>query len=58
MHVPLFLLVVDKTLSINPQVNTNFVDGGQPDIKAIGIGDLSAGCKFTSSTYGMIQDLS
>ena len=33
----------DKTLSINPQVNTNFNDGGQPDIKAIGIGDLSAG---------------
>ena len=23
-------------------------------IKAIGVGDLSAGCKFTSSTYGMI----
>ena len=33
----------DKTLSINPQVNTNFVNGGQPDIKAIGVGDLSAG---------------
>lgn len=44
----------DKTLSINPQVNTNFQQGGLPDIKAIGIGDLSAGCKFTSSTYGMI----
>ena len=44
----------DKTLSINPQVNTNFLNGGQPDIKAIGLGDLSAGCKFTSSTYGMI----
>lgn len=44
----------DKTLSINPQVNTNFVDGGQPDIKAIGVGDLSAGCKFTATTYGMI----
>lgn len=44
----------DKTLSINPQVNTNFIDGGLPDIKAIGVGDLSAGCKFTSSTYGMI----
>ena len=43
----------DKTLSINPQVNTNFLDGGQPDIKAIGIGDLSAGCKFTASTYGI-----
>lgn len=44
----------DKTLSINPQVNTNFQDGGAPDIKAIGIGDLSAGCKFTATTYGMI----
>lgn len=44
----------DKTLSINPQVNTNFLDGGAPDIKAIGVGDLSAGCKFTSSTYGII----
>lgn len=44
----------DKTLSINPQVNTNFQDGGAPDIKAIGVGDLSAGCKFTSSTYGII----
>ena len=40
----------DKTLSINPQINTNLQNGGQPDIKAIGIGDLSAGCKFTSTT--------
>lgn len=44
----------DKTLSINPQVNTNFQNGGQPEIKAIGVGDLSAGCKFTATTYGMI----
>ena len=44
----------DKTLSINPQVNTNFQQGGVPDIKAIGTGDLSAGCKFTATTYGMI----
>ena len=44
----------DKTLSINPQVNTNFQNGGQPEVKAIGVGDLSAGCKFTSTTYGMI----
>ena len=44
----------DKTLSINPQVNSNFAQGGLPDVKAIGIGDLSAGCKFTASTYGMI----
>lgn len=44
----------DKTLRINPQVNTNFQNGGEPEIKAIGVGDLSAGCKFTSTTYGMI----
>ena len=25
----------DKTLSINPQVNTNFLDGGEPEIKSI-----------------------
>nr|DAW64988.1 MAG TPA: Major capsid protein [Microviridae sp.] len=47
----------DKTLSINPQVNTNFQNGGEPEIKAIGIGDLSAGCKFTASTYGMIMGI-
>lgn len=44
----------DKTLSINPQVNTNFQNGGEPEIKAIGVGDLSAGCKYTSTTYGII----
>lgn len=53
-RMSLFIGGDDKTLSINPQVNTNFQQGGQPDIKAIGIGDLSAACKFTSSTYGMI----
>lgn len=53
-RVSVFIGGDDKTLSINPQVNTNFVDGGEPEIKAIGIGDLSAGCKFTSTTYGMI----
>ena len=44
----------DKTLSINPQVNTNFQNGGEPEIKAIGVGDLSAGCKFTASTTGIV----
>lgn len=53
-RVSIFIGGDDKTLSINPQVNTNFQDGGEPEIKAIGIGDLSAGCKFTSTTYGMI----
>ena len=53
-RVSVFIGGDDKTLSINPQVNTNFQDGGAPDIKAIGVGDLSAGCKFTATTYGMI----
>lgn len=53
-RVSIFIGGDDKTLSINPQVNTNFQNDGEPEIKAIGIGDLSAGCKFTSSTYGMI----
>lgn len=53
-RVSVFIGGDDKTLSINPQVNTNFQDGGEPEIKAIGIGDLSAGCKFTATTYGMI----
>lgn len=53
-RVSVFIGGDDKTLSINPQVNTNFQDGGEPEVKAIGIGDLSAGCKFTSTTYGMI----
>lgn len=56
-RLSLFIGGDDKTLSINPQVNTNFQSGGLPDIKAIGIGDLSAGCKFTSTTYGMIIGL-
>lgn len=53
-RVSVFIGGDDKTLSINPQVNTNFQNGGEPEIKAIGIGDLSAGCKFTSTTYGMV----
>lgn len=47
----------DKTISINPQVNTNLTGDSEPQIKAIGVGDLSAGCKFTSTTYGMIIGL-
>ena len=53
-RVSVFIGGDDKTLRINPQVNTNFQNGGEPEIKAIGVGDLSAGCKFTSTTYGMI----
>lgn len=57
LRTSIFIGGDDKTLSINPQVNTNFQDGGEPEIKAIGIGDLSAGCKFTSTTYGMIMGI-
>lgn len=53
-RVSIFIGGDDKTLSINPQVNTNFQNGGEPEIKAIGTGNLSAGCKFTATTYGMI----
>lgn len=56
-RVSVFIGGDDKTLSINPQVNTNFQNGGEPEIKAIGIGDLSAGCKFTATTYGIIIGL-
>ena len=53
----LFIGGDDKTISINPQVNTNLQGDAEPQIKAIGVGDLSAGCKYTSSTYGMIIGL-
>ena len=38
----------DKTLSINPQVNTNFQQGGLPDIKAIGV-DLRLYAKMSKN---------
>lgn len=44
----------DKTITINPQVNQNLAGDNQTDIKAIGISDLAAGCKFTATTPGLI----
>lgn len=44
----------DSTIDINPQVNQNLSGDNQADIKAIGSGTLSGGCKFTSDTYGII----
>lgn len=44
----------DKTITINPQVNQNLAGDNQTEIKAIGISDLSAGCKFTATTPGLI----
>lgn len=44
----------DSTIDINPQVNQNLSGENQAEIKAIGSGTLSGGCKFTSDTYGII----
>lgn len=44
----------DSVIDINPQVNQNLSDDNVADIKAIGAGQLSCGCKFTSDTYGVI----
>ena len=44
----------DSVIDINPQVNQNLVDDNDPTIKATGAGQLTAGCKFSSDTYGII----
>lgn len=44
----------DSTITIDQQVNSNFGDGGMPDVKAIGQSGLHSSCKFTSDTYGII----
>lgn len=44
----------DSIIDINPQVNQNLADDNDAEIKAIATGDLSAGCKFTADTYGII----
>lgn len=44
----------DKTISINPQVNQNLSGDSEPEIKAIGVSDLSAGAKFTVKDPGLI----
>lgn len=44
----------DKTISINPQINQNLSGDSNPDIKAIGISDLSAGAKYTVKDPGLI----
>lgn len=49
-----FIGGADSTISINPEINQNLADGNTPEIKATGTSQLSAGCKFTSDTYGII----
>lgn len=44
----------DSIIDINPQINQNLTGDNQAEIKAIATGDLSAGCKFTADTYGIV----
>lgn len=44
----------DSIIDINPQINQNLAGDNSAEIKAIATGDLSAGCKFTADTYGII----
>lgn len=54
VHKSQFIGGSDSTISINPQINSNFVDGGMPEIKAIGQSQLNCSCEFKSDTYGVI----
>lgn len=47
----------DSVIDINPQINQNLTGDNQAEIKAIATGDLSAGCKFTADTYGIVIGL-
>lgn len=53
----LFIGGSDSIIDINPQVNQNLTGDNQAEIKAIATGDLSAGCKFTANTYGIVIGL-
>lgn len=44
----------DSVIDINPQINQNLAGDNEAEIKAIAVGDLSAGCKFTADTYGIV----
>ena len=44
----------DSIIDINPQINQNLAGDNDAEIKAIAVGDLSAGCKFTADTYGIV----
>lgn len=44
----------DSVIDINPQINQNLAGDNQAEIKAIATGNLSAGCKFTADTYGIV----
>jgi hypothetical protein len=44
----------DSIIDINPQINQNLAGNNEAQIKAIATGDLSAGCKFTADTYGIV----
>lgn len=44
----------DSIIDINPQINQNLAGDNDAEIKAIATGNLSAGCKFTADTYGIV----
>lgn len=54
LHKSRFISGADSTISINPQINSNFESGSMPEIKAIGQSALSCDAHFTSDTYGII----
>jgi hypothetical protein len=54
VRVSKFIGGSDSVIDINPQVNQNLTGDNEAQIKAIATGDLSAGCKFTSDTYGIV----
>lgn len=47
----------DSVININPQINQNLTGDNQAEIKAIAVGDLNAGCKFTADTFGIVIGL-
>lgn len=54
VRVSKFIGGSDSVIDINPQINQNLTGDNEAQIKAIATGDLSAGCKFTADTYGIV----
>lgn len=52
-----FITGGDSVLQINPEVNSNLVDGASPDIKATVTGQLKCSGTFTADTFGVVIGL-
>ena len=52
-----FITGGDSVLQINPEVNSNLVDGAQADIKATVTGQLKCSGSFTADTFGVVIGL-